>query len=308
LPYNPKSNARLNEFLEQLANNGIIAISSKRSVYNVSELKVSIRTTTKPGPVYWYDVSKNIINSVDYFIYQMDSRHNFILFPSSLFKDRYQKLKDSNRANAKTFYLDWKNKTIVSKPNYEEDIQRYCCSTVPDNSYGNWKSHLIIFDKNNAPVEHSKKIILNSPNCFDDIETHKETFIDLEETERKRIIDSRVGQNVFRDKLIKKWGGCSVTGYKQVDLLIAAHIKPWSSSDNFERLDVNNGLLLIPNLDSLFDKGYISFLENGLIQYSHELDSASANLLGVNKKMVVRNLNEDNLKYLNYHRKHVFKA
>jgi len=86
-------------------------------------------------------------------------------------------------------------------------------------------------------------------------------------------------------------------------------IKPWSASNNAQRLDVNNGLLLIPNLDSLFDKGYITFqASNGLIYYSSELTSDLSDLLGINKKMVIKNINEINFKYLEYHNKHVFKS
>lgn len=50
-------------------------------------------------------------------------------------------------------------------------------------------------------------------------------------------------------------------GVSDEHFLIDSHIKPWSQSNNQEWLDVNNGLLLCPNHDALFDKGiiYISF-------------------------------------------------
>lgn len=140
MPYNCQSVARLNEFLEQLAKCGIVAVHEKKSIYTINNKKVSIRTTTKPGPVYWYDVSINVLNSVEYLIYQTDSKYSFALFPTSFFKTEYEKLKDSNRANAKIFYIDWTNKLIASKPIYEQSIEAYCHSTKENN--GEWVSSL----------------------------------------------------------------------------------------------------------------------------------------------------------------------
>jgi predicted restriction endonuclease len=71
---------------------------------------------------------------------------------------------------------------------------------------------------------------------------------------------------------------------------------------------VNNGLLLIPNLDVLFDKGYITFNENGLIHYSKKLGVDTASALGVSREMLIQNPNEKNLEYLEYHRNYVFNA
>ena len=128
------------------------------------------------------------------------------------------------------------------------------------------------------------------------------------ETEKKAIIDSRIGQGVFREKLIKKWRGCSVTGCNQIDILIASHIKPWAVSNNSERLDVDNGLLLTPNLEALFDKGYITFSKSGVICISSELTENNNVLLGINKNMSLKSLNKNNQEYLNYHREYIFKA
>ncbi len=130
MPYNPQSKARLNEFLAQLTECGIVTVHVKQSIYTINDKKVSIRTTTKPGPVFWYDASINIVNSVDYLIYQTESKYNFVLFPASFLRSEYSKLKDSNRENAKIFYIDWPNKIIASKPSYKHNIEQYCCSTI----------------------------------------------------------------------------------------------------------------------------------------------------------------------------------
>ncbi|MCE4937471.1 HNH endonuclease [Aliivibrio fischeri] len=119
--------------------------------------------------------------------------------------------------------------------------------------------------------------------------------------------DIRVGQNVFRSKLLDMWKGCSVTGISIKDFLVASHIKPWASSSGSERLDVNNGLLLTPNLDKAFDKGYISFDNNGGILIS-EIFLSDAESLGINQSMsLVLAINDDHRKYLKWHREHLYK-
>lgn len=123
-------------------------------------------------------------------------------------------------------------------------------------------------------------------------------------TEKENLVKCRVGQGEFREKLMKYWRGCSVTNFQNIELLNASHIKPWSSSTNEERLDVYNGLLLIPNLDKLFDRGYISFDDGGKILISKFLKDYSS--LGVNKDMKI-NVEEKHKKYLSFHREKVFK-
>lgn len=86
---------------------------------------------------------------------------------------------------------------------------------------------------------------------------------------------------------------------------MASHIKPWGQSNNQERLDVNNGLLLCPNHNSLFDKGYISFEDNGTILISDSLDKVTKVFLNVNGKMKVR-MNECQQQYMKWHRENKF--
>ena len=123
--------------------------------------------------------------------------------------------------------------------------------------------------------------------------------------------ESRVGQGVFRAQLNDYWGNrCSVTGYLDAEyesVLIASHIKPWAESLNKERIDLFNGLLLTPNLDKLFDKGYVSFAGDGSIMIAGSLQSP--NILGVYADMSINKnkLNEQHQAYLNYHRTELFK-
>jgi hypothetical protein len=150
---------------------------------------------------------------------------------------------------------------------------------------------------------YGKEIELKQLNnhFIEDIENILENEIPIN-TEKEELIKCRMGQGKFRNKLIKYWNGCSVTDYKNIDLLVASHIKPWRNSSDKERLDLFNGLLLIPNLDRLFDIGYISFDDEGRIIISEELEDYK--ILGINKNMKI-NIQEEHKKYLDYHRKEI---
>ena len=125
--------------------------------------------------------------------------------------------------------------------------------------------------------------------------------ITLSETERSTLRTTRLGHGKFREGLVGYWRGCAVTQYPDVRLLIASHIKPWREADNRERLDPFNGLLLVPNLDKVFDRQLISFDKSGRILISSHLEDPGK--LGINKDMVV-NLDDSHQAYLNHHREH----
>jgi len=128
----------------------------------------------------------------------------------------------------------------------------------------------------------------------------------LTETEKETIIRARIGQGSFRKNLIEYWRGCSVTRCAKLDLLIASHIKPWRISDNNERTDTFNGLLLLPNYDKLFDLGYISFDVKGNMLYSTLLSDEDKRLLGIHKNTCLVNIEERHKHYLRYHNEFCF--
>ncbi len=89
-------------------------------------------------------------------------------------------------------------------------------------------------------------------------------------TERLGLVTSRVGQGRYRRDLINKFNGkCAVTGINKEEILIASHILPWAEASADERLDVDNGILLSPMYDALFDRHLISFEDNGKIIISN---------------------------------------
>ena len=140
-----------------------------------------------------------------------------------------------------------------------------------------------------------------------DIESDVEIILadqNIENTEKASLLKTRIGQGSFRQKLIALWGGCAVSGYKDLSLLVASHIKPWRASTNAERLDQYNGLLLIPTLDKVFDLGFISFDANGRILISPMLNQPID--LGINETMKIR-LQEAHQGYMSFHRKNVFR-
>lgn len=128
----------------------------------------------------------------------------------------------------------------------------------------------------------------------------------LNETERKQIVKSRLGQGDFINGLIEYWQGCSVSGFKMTRLLVASHIMPWRVANNDQRLDVFNGLLLLPNYDKLFDIGYITFGDDGEIKLSRFFDKESQRIIGVNADTHLLKVSSRHTYYLEYHRENVF--
>lgn len=127
----------------------------------------------------------------------------------------------------------------------------------------------------------------------------------ISETEKQQLVKARLGQGLFRDRLVAFWGKCCVTGLDLRSVLRASHIKPWRDCCNSERLDVYNGLLLSPNMDALFDKGFISFSDTGEILISSQLTEDYMHLLGCSTSMRV-NLVPEHEKYFSYHRNNLF--
>ena len=139
-------------------------------------------------------------------------------------------------------------------------------------------------------------------------EFKKATHSMPQSTEIERTVIQRVGQDIFRERLIDFWDGkCAVTGLSIQQLLKASHIKPWAKCDSdAERLDVFNGLLLAPHIDALFDRGFVSFDDDGAILISSKVGAKELSILSVSHKMKCYGILDDHRKYLLWHRKHEF--
>jgi len=121
-------------------------------------------------------------------------------------------------------------------------------------------------------------------------------------TERKGLVTSRVGQGWYRQEILKKWGNeCPITGCSLTEVLISSHIKRWSESNEDERLDRDNGILLSPNIDSLFDKHLITFEDDGSIIISNKIAKKDLDVLGINRSIKLK-VDDGMKKYLLHHR------
>lgn len=132
--------------------------------------------------------------------------------------------------------------------------------------------------------------------------------IQIPETTRLAIVKARVGQGVFREEVSKVEKRCRLTGVEDANHLVASHIKPWKDSDNQERLSGQNGLMLTPTPDHLFDKGFISFGDDGRLLYAARVNREALTKMKVPEEgFGAGKFSADQVEFLRYHRKFVFK-
>ena len=124
---------------------------------------------------------------------------------------------------------------------------------------------------------------------------------------KKGDLQHRKSQVKYREELYNEFHHCPFTQIDEFRLLVASHIKPYAVSSKKEQTDSNNGLLLSPLYDKLFDKGYISFDNDGHILISEWLSPRNKELISFVFSPADLNLNEQRLQYMKYHRENVFK-
>ena len=137
----------------------------------------------------------------------------------------------------------------------------------------------------------------------------KELFGDEEEQKSLSKYRDPYLQREFKKELIAECSGKCMVEDVHYPVLIASHIRPYKdcrdNNDWDAAFDVNNGLLLSKNLDSLFDLGYITFEINGDIVTSDELSQDVKEKLKPLKLNTIY-INSDRKEYLKTHRKLVF--
>jgi len=128
------------------------------------------------------------------------------------------------------------------------------------------------------------------------------------ETEKSALILARRGQGIFKQRVQTVETRCRVTGVDRIEHLRASHCKPWRDSDNAERLDGENGLLLTPSIDHLFDRGFISFEADGTLIVSPVAHRRSLERMGVpvGERANVGAFSAGQRRYLEFHRERVF--
>lgn len=124
------------------------------------------------------------------------------------------------------------------------------------------------------------------------------------ETEREAIIRARRGQGLFKQRVMEIETRCRITGVENPIHLVASHCKPWRDCRNEERLDGENGLLLTPSIDHLFDRGFIGFEDSGNLILSPVAHRPSLLRMGVETDRVVNvgGFTEGQRKFLDFHR------
>ncbi len=138
-----------------------------------------------------------------------------------------------------------------------------------------------------APLERFRKATANMPRS----------------TEAERLVVQRVGQDLFRDALLDYWGRlCPITGITEPGLLRASHIVPWAECTDEKRLDVHNGLLLSALWDAAFDRGLVSFADDGTVLASDKLGSKEREALGLGSGPRLAGLREQHCANLAQHR------
>jgi predicted RNA-binding protein with PUA-like domain len=122
-------------------------------------------------------------------------------------------------------------------------------------------------------------------------------------TTLRALVNARVGQGKYGLQVRKIWSNrCSVTRSCTQAALEASHIKSWADSDDTERLDPNNGLLLTANLHRLFDARLISFEDSGKMLVSSKLSQTEQGIFGLVGKWLSQKPSPEIAKYLSYHR------
>lgn len=133
---------------------------------------------------------------------------------------------------------------------------------------------------------------------------------DKKNTPSSQIRYGREGQDEYRKKLLEECPFCPITMINEEALLIASHIKPWAVSNLEERVDPNNGFILSPLYDKLFDRGYITFTEDKHVSISNWLSRQVKERIGIKENQLFQFLpmNPKRAEYLEYHRSTVFKG
>jgi len=130
----------------------------------------------------------------------------------------------------------------------------------------------------------------------------------IPETTRKALIQARRGQGLFKQAVARFEDECRITKVDNGAHLIASHIKPWRESTDEERLAGGNGLMLTPSIDHLFDRGFISFADEGEVLISPVADRVSLRRMGVECEKPIHSgrFNSDQKHFLEYHRTQIF--
>ncbi len=158
-----------------------------------------------------------------------------------------------------------------------------------------------------TPIPEPRPTGLGAEGAWSEIEADPKCA-GLPETERRRLVNARLGQGGYRTRLLELWKGrCALSRCKLKETLVASHAKAWSDSSNHERLDEFNGLLLVASVDKLFDGGLIAFDDEGALLVASEVSDEDLTSMGLHRAMRLSAVHPRHVPYLASHReKHGF--
>ncbi len=155
-------------------------------------------------------------------------------------------------------------------------------------------------------IRFDDRVIFNSQTDIQkptaDDKTKIKNYLKPNVTERSGLVNTRVGQGAYRKSILHRWEyKCAVTKFNDLRILIASHIVPWRDSTDKERLDVENGILLSPTYDGLFDQHLITFSKNGNFELSNSIETTAYQKIGVTGTEKIENISECMMGYLIKH-------
>jgi putative restriction endonuclease len=134
----------------------------------------------------------------------------------------------------------------------------------------------------------------------------------------------RLAQHRFALEVLRNCGRhCVFCGFEprslpeQSGLLRASHIKPWAVATPVERVDVRNGLAACPTHDAAFDQGYLTVNGGYRIHRARVLEQSVVKDQGASyyfgavlsaHLLLPEQAKRPALRYLTYHREHIFKG
>ncbi|MCL1039845.1 HNH endonuclease [Shewanella submarina] len=206
--------------------------------------------------------------------------------------------------------VDWIRLPTSFKPKLHIDSFRELLPTthspLKPNGDGNQCCYLAhISDALGKLLWELAKLDANLPAMIDKHDpAGKRDYLGLDHTTTLALLKVRIGQASYRKALIEREQRCRVTGITNPEYLIASHIKPWRISPDEERLDPENGFLFAPHVDKLFDRGDISFDDNGALLAKNNVALNALMSWNIPITTNIGPLTENQRKYLAFHRSH----
>jgi hypothetical protein len=164
---------------------------------------------------------------------------------------------------------------------------------------------LIAASEAGAPVQNGRLVTGDDLDVWEQkLEQQVEADASVKETDREAIVRARRGQGLFKQRVMQIESRCRITGVDNPIHLLASHSKPWRDSSNEERLNGENGLLLTPSIDHLFDRGFIGFEDSGTLIISPVAHKPSLRSMGVETERLtnVGTFTEGQRQFLDFHR------